>query len=159
MPIHRWMGKSITKQLLFSHSVMSNSLRPHGLRHNSLPCPSPSPWVCSNSCPLSWWCYPTISSSVIPFFSHLRSFQALGSFLMSQLFASGGESFGASASASVLSMNIQDWFPLGLTSLILQSKGLSRVFSSTIIQKHQFLGTQPSLWSNSQFHTWLPEKP
>ena len=155
MPIHRWMGKSITKQLLFSHSVMSNSLRPHGLRHNSLPCPSPSPWVCSNSCPLSWWCYPTISSSVIPFSSCLQSFPALGSFLMSQLFVSGGQSIGASASASVLPMNIQDWFPLGLTGLIsLQSKGLSKVFSNTTVQKHQSFGAQPSSQSNSHIHTW-----
>ena len=130
MPIHRRTAKSITMQLLFSHSVMSNSLRLHGLQQNSLPCPSPSPWVCSNSCPLSWWCHPTISSSVIPFSSCLQSLPASGSFLMSQLFASGGQRIGASVSA--LSMNIQDCFPLELTGLIsLQFKGLSKVFSNT----------------------------
>ena len=145
--------------LLFSHSVVSNSLQPHGLPNARLPCPSPSPGVCSNSCPLSQWCHPTISSSVVPF-SCLQSFPASGSFLMSQLFASGGQSIGASASASVLPMNFQDWFPLGWTGWIsLQSKGLSRVFSNTTVQKHQFFGAQPSLWSNSHIHTWLPEKP
>ena len=111
-------------------------LWPHGLQHARLPHPSPAPWVCSNSCPLSWWCHPTISLSVIPFSSHLQSFPASGSFPMSPLFASGGQSFGASASASVLPMNIQDWFPLGLTGLIsLLSRGLSRVFSSTSYTK------------------------
>ena len=111
---------------LFSHSVVSNSLRPHGLQHTSLPCPSPSPDACSNSCPLSWWCHPTNSSSV--FFSYLWSFPESGSFLMSWLFASGGQSIRISASASILPMNIQDWFPLGLTGLIsLLSKGFSRV--------------------------------
>ena len=109
---------------------MSNSLQPHELQHARLPCPSPSPGVCLHSCPLSQWCYPTISSSVIPFSSCLQSFPASGSFLMSQLFTSGGQSI--RASASVLLMNIQDWFPLGLTGWIsLQSKGLSRVFSNT----------------------------
>ena len=112
----------------FSRSVVSNSLQPHGLHHARLPCPSPTPF--SNSCPTSQWCHPTISSSVIPF-SHLQSFPASGSFQMRQLFASDGQSIGVSASASVLPMNIQDWFPLGLTGLILQSKGLSRVFSNT----------------------------
>ena len=107
--------------------------------------------ACSNSHPLSWWCHPTISSSVIPFSSCLQSFPASGSFLMSWLFASGGQSIGASASASVFPMNIQDLFPLGLTCLIsLQSKGLSRVFSDTTAQKHQFFGTQPFLWANSR---------
>ena len=130
----------------FSHSVVSNSLRPHGLQNARLPCPSPTPGACSDSCPLSQWCHPTISSSVIPFFSCLQSFPASGSFQMSQLFASGAQSIGVSASASVLPMNIQDWFPLRLTGQIsLQSKGLSRVFSNTTIQKHQFFSAQLSL--------------
>ena len=116
-----------------------------------LPCPSLSPGACSNSCPLSQWCHPTISSSVVPFSSCLQSFPASGSFPMNPLFAAGGQSIGASASASVLPKNIQGWFPLGFTSLIsLLSKGLSRVFSSTTVRKHQFFGTQPTLWSNSQ---------
>ena len=115
--------------LLFSHTVMLDSLWPHGLQCARLPCPSPSPGACSNSCPLSRWCYPTISYSVIPFSSCLQSFPASESFLMNQLFASGGQSIGASA--SILLVNIQDWFPLGLTGLIsLQSKALSRVFSN-----------------------------
>jgi len=127
----------------FSHSVVSDSLRPRGPQHAMLPCPSPAPRTYSNSCPLSDWCHPTISSSVIPFSSCLQSFPAPGSFLMSQFFASGGQSIGASVSASVLSMNIQDWFPLGLTGWIsLQSKGLSKVFSSTTVQKHQFFSTR-----------------
>ena len=124
-----------------------------------LPSLSPSPGVCSNSCLLSQWCHPTILSSVVPFSSFLQSFQALGSFLMSQLFLSGGQSIEASASASVLPVNTEDWFPLGLTGMIsLQSKRLSRIFSNTI-QKHQFLSAQPSLWSNSHIHTRLLEKP
>ena len=114
---------------------MSNSLWPHGLQHTRLPCPSPSPRVHENSCPLSQWCHPTISSSVVPFSSDLQSFPASGSFPLSWLFASGGQSIGASASASVLPMNIQDWFSLGLTGWIsLLSKGLSRIFSSTTVQ-------------------------
>ena len=146
--------------LLFSCSVMSNSWLPHGLQHAWLRCPSPTPGACSNSCLLSRWCYPTISSSVIPFSSCLQSFPTSGSFQMSQFFASGGQSIGASASASVLPMNIQDWFPLGFTSLIsLQSKGLSKVFSDTTVQKHHFFGTPLSLWSNSHIHTWVLEKP
>ena len=154
--------KTHPKTLLsfFSRSVVSNSLQPHGLQHARLPCPSPSPRACSNSCPLSRWCHPTISSSVVPFSSCLQSFPASGSFLMSQFFASGGQSIGASASASVLPMNIQDWIPFGLTGWIsLLSKGLSRVYSNTIVQKHQFFSIQPSLWSNSHIHTWLLEKP
>ena len=116
--------------------------------------------VCSNSCPLRQWCHPAISSSVTLFSSCLQSFPASRSFPMSQFFPSGGQSTGASASASVLPMNIQDWFPLGLTGLIsLQSKGLSRVFSNTTVQKHQFFGTQPSLWSKLHICTWLLEKP
>ena len=117
---------------------MFDSLRPHGLQHARLPCPPLSPRVCSNSCPLSQWCHPTISSSVTLFSSHSQSFPASGSFLVSHLFASGGQSIGASVSASVPPMNIQGWFPLGLTGLIfLLTKGLPRVFSSTTIWKHQ----------------------
>ena len=131
---------SVCLFLLFSHPVVSNSLGPHGLQHTRLPCPSPSPGACSNSCPLNQWCHPTISSSVIPFSSCLQSFPASQPFTMSQLFASGGQSIGASA--SVLPMNIQDWFPLGWTGLIsLQSKGLSRVFSNPTVWKHQFFSS------------------
>ena len=126
-------------------SVVSNSLWPHGLQHARLPCPSPSPTVCSSSCPLSQWCHPAISRSVIPFSCH-QPFPASGSFPVSQFFTSHGQSIGASASASVLAMNIQDSFPLELTGLIsLLSKRLSRVFSRTVVWKHQFFGTQPSL--------------
>ena len=138
---------------------MWDSLRFHGLQHTRLPYPSPSPGACSNSCPLSQWCHPTISSSVIPFSSCLQSFQAPGSFLKSQIFAASGQSIGVSALASVHPMSIHGWFPLGLTGLIsLKSKGLSRVFSNTTVEKHQFFGTQPSLWSISHIHTWLLEK-
>ena len=144
--------------LLLSHSVMSNSLQPHGLQHARLPCPSLSPRTCSNSCPLRQWYHPIISSSVVPFSSCPQSFPASGSFPMSQLFTLGGQSVGTSA--SVLPVNIQEWFPLGLTGLIsLLSKQLSRVFSKTTVQKHQFFSAQPSLWSNSHIHTWLLEKP
>ena len=130
----------------FSHSVVSDSLWPHEPQHARPPCPSPTPRVHPNPCPLSRWCHPTISSSVIPFSSCLQSFPASGSFQMSQLFASGGQSTAVSASTSVLPMNIQDWSPLGWTGWIsLQSKGLSRVFSNTTVQKHQFFGTQLSL--------------
>ena len=123
---------------------------PNGLQHSRLPCPSQSPRACSNSCALSQWCHPTISSSVIPISSCLQSFLASGSFPMNQLFTSDGQSIGASALASVLPVNIQGWLSLGLTGLIpLQSKRLSRVFSNTTVQKHQFFGAQPSLWSNS----------
>ena len=121
----------------FSHSVMSDSLQPHEFQYARLPCPSPTPRVYSNSYPSRWWCDPTISSSVIPFSSHLQSFPASGSFPVSQLFASGGQSIRVSPSTSVLSMNTQDWSPLGWTGWIsLQSKGLSRVFSNTTVQKH-----------------------
>ena len=138
----------------FSHSVVSDSLRPHGLQHTRPPCPSPTPGVYSNSCPLSQWCHPTISSSVIPFSSHLQSFPASGSFQMSQLFASGGQRIGVSALASVLPMNIQDYSPLGWTGLVsLLSKGLSRVFSNTTVQKHHFFRAQLCLVSNSHIHT------
>ena len=144
---------------LLIRSVMSNCLRARGLQHSRLPCPSPSPGVCSNSCPLSQWCHPTISSSVVPLSSCLQSFPASGYFPMSWLFTSSGQSTGVSASTSVRPMNIQDWFSIGRTSWIsLQSKGLSRVFSNTTVQKHQFFGTQPSLWSNSNIHIWLLEK-
>ena len=122
---------------------MSDSLQPHELQHTRPPCPSPTPGVHSNSCPSSRWCHPTISSSVIPLSSSLQSFPASGAFQMSQFFASGGQSSGVSASSSVLPMNVQDWFPLGWTGWIsLQSKGLSRVFSSTSLQKYQFFGAQ-----------------
>ena len=143
----------------FSHSVMYDSLWFHGLQHPRLLCTSPTPRVYSNSRPLGWWCHSAISSSVVPF-SCLQSFPASGSFPMSHFFTSGSQSNGAMASKSVLAMNIQDWFPLGLTGLIsLQSKGHSRVFSSIPVQKHQFLGTHFSLWSNSHIHTWLLGKP
>ena len=143
----------------FSQTVVSDSLWPHGLQHTRLPCPSPTPRAYSNSCPLSQWCHPTISSSVVPSSSCLQSFPALGSFPMSQFFASGGQSIGVSASASVLPVNIQDLCPLGWTVWIsLQFKGLSRVFSNTTVQKHQFFGTQVSLQFNSHIHTWLLEQ-
>ena len=139
---------------------MSDSLRLHGLQHVRLPCCSLSPGVCSNSCTLSQWCHPAISSSVVPFSSCPKSLPASESFPMSQLFASGGQSIGVSASATVLPMIIQDWFPLGWTGLIsLQSKGLSSVFSSTTIRKHWFFGAWPSSCSNSHICTWLLEKP
>ena len=143
----------------FSHAVMSDSLRPHGLQHVRLPCPSLTPEASSNSCPSSWRCHPTISSSVVSFSSCLQSFPASGSFPMRQFFARGGQSIRVLASASVLPMNIQDWFPLGLTGWIsLQSKGRSRVFSNTTVQKHRFFGAQLS-FTNSHIHTWPLEKP
>ena len=143
----------------FSHAVVSDSLQPHGLHHARLPCPSPTPGACSNSFPWSRWCHPPISSSVNPCSSRLQSFPASGSFPMSQFFTSCGQSIGVSASTSVLPVNIQDWFPLAWTGWIsLQSKGLSRVFSNTTVQKHQFFNTQLSLWSNSHIHAWLLEK-
>ena len=146
----RWVSdsdlKAVTSSVQFSCSVVSNSLWPHRLQHTRLPCLSSTPRAYSNSCPLSWWWHPIISSSVIPFSSHLQSFPALGSFQMSQLFASGGQSIGVSASASLLPMTIQDWSPLRWTGLIsLQSKGLSRVFSNTTVHKHQFFSDQISL--------------
>ena len=138
---------------------MFDSLWSHGLQHTRLPCSSQSPRACSNSCPLSWWCHPTTWSSVIPFSSCLQSFLLSGSFLMGQLFASGGQSVGVSASASVLPMNIQDWSPLGLTGLIfLLSGGFSRVWSNITVQKDQFFIAHPSLWSNFHIRTWLLEK-
>ena len=143
----------------FSHSVMSDSLWPHGLQHTRLLYPSLTPGACSNLCPLSQWCHPTISSCH-PFLFYLQSFPASEYFPMSQLSASGDRSIGVSASVLVLPMNSQGGFPLGWTGWIsLQSKGLSRVFFNTTVQKHQFFGTQLSLWSNSHIHTWLLEKP
>ena len=134
---------------------MFSSLRPLGLQHARLLCPSLSPGVYSN---IHWWCHPTISSSVIPLSSCLQSFPASGSFPMSRLFVSGGQSI--EVSTSILPMNIQGWFPLGLTGWIsLLSKGLSRVFFNSTVQEHQFFSTQLSLWSNSYIHTWLLEKP
>ena len=144
----------------FSHSVVSNPLWPHELQHARPPCPSPTPGVNPNSCPLSRWCHPTISSSVVPFSSCPQSFPGSGSFQMSKPFTSGGQSIGVSASASVLPMNTQDWSPLGWTGWIsLLSKGLSRVFSNTTVQKHQFFSAQLSSQSNSHIQTWLFEKP
>ena len=144
----------------FSHSVISDSSWPHALHQARIPCPLPTSRVCSNSCPSSWWCHPTISSSVIPFSSCLQSFPESGSLPMSQFFTSGGQSIGVSASTSVLSMNMQDWSPSEWTGWnSLQSKALSRDFSNTTVQKHQFFGTQLSLQSNSHIHTWLLEKP
>ena len=137
---------SIPHGVLFSCEVVCDSLQPHGLQHTRLPWPSPTPRVYSNSYPLGQRCHSTISSSVVPFSSRLQSFSASGSFPMSQFFAAGGQSIGVSASASVLPVNTQDWFPLGLTGLIsLQSKRLSRVFSNTMVQKHQFFDAQLSL--------------
>ena len=156
--IYQLSNKNVSIQLS-SVAQSCSTLRPYGLQHARPPCLSPTPRVYPNSCPLSQWCHPTISSFVIPF-SCLQSFPASGSFQMSQFFAPGGQSIGVSASAPVLPMNIQDWFPLGWTGLIsLQSKGLSRVFSNTTVQQHQFCGPQPSLWCNSHIHTWLLEKP
>ena len=148
------------RSVQFSLSVVSDSLQPHGLQHARLPCPSPTPTACSNSCPSSQWCHPTISSSVVPLSSCLQSFPASGSFPVSQFFPSGGQSIGVLASASVVPMNTQDWSPLGWTGWIsLKSKRLSRVFSNTTVQKQQFFGAQPSSQSNSHIHTWPQEKP
>ena len=144
----------------FSRSVMSDSLRPHELQHTRPPSPSPTPGVHSNSGPSSRWCHPAISSSVVPFSSCPQSLPASGSFPMSQLFAWGGQSTGVSALASVLSKNTQDWSPSEWTGWIsLQSMGLSRVFSNTTVQKHQFFGAQLSSQSNSHIHIWPLEKP
>ena len=136
------------------------TLRPHEPQHSRPPCPSPTPGVHPNPCPSSWCCHPAISSSVIPFSSCPQSLPASGSFQMSQLFTSGSQSIGVSASTSVLLMKTQDWSPLRWTGWIsLQSKGLSRVFSNTTVQKHQFFGAQLSSQSNSHIHTWPLEKP
>ena len=138
---------------------MSDSLWHHDLHHARLPCPLLFPRVCSNSCPLSQWCYLTISSSATPFSFCPQSLPASGSFPVSQLFELGGQSIGASALASVFSMNIQGWFPLRLSLISLLSKGLSRVFFSITVWKYQFFGPRLSIWSNCHIHTWLPEKP
>ena len=144
----------------FSRSVVSDSLQPHGPQHARPPFPSPTPGVHLNSRPSSWWCHPAMSSFVVPFFFCPQSLPASESFPMSQLFAWGGQSIGVSASASVLPKNTQDWSPLGWTGWIsLQSKGLSRVFSNTTVQKHQFFGAELSSQSNFHIHTWLLEKP
>ena len=157
---HDWSNLAAAAAVQFSGSVVSHSLWPHGLQHARPPCPSPTPRVYPNSCPLSWGCHPTISSSVVPFSTYPQSFPESGPFPMSQLPAWGGQSFGVSASASVLPMNTQDWSPLGWTGWIsLQFTGLSRVFSNTTVQKHKFFGTQLSLQSNCHIHTWLLEKP
>ena len=146
---------SVAQSCLTLCDPMDCSMPSFPVLHVKFSCPSLSPGFCSNSCPLSQWCHPIISSSVVPF-SWLQSFPASGSFPMNRLFTSGCQSTRVSASTSVLPMNIQDWFPLGWTGWIsLQSKGLSRVFSNTTVQKHQFFGTQSSIWSNSQIHTWL----
>ena len=153
-------GCKYLSSVQFSHSVMSNSLWPHESQHARPPCPSPTPGVYPNSCPSSQWCHPTISSSVVPVSSCPQSLPASGSFQMSQLFTWGGQSIRVSASASVLPVNTEDWFPLGWTGWIsLQSKGLSRVFSNTTVQKHQFFSAQLSSQSNSHIHTWPLEKP
>ena len=150
----------VISSVQFSRSVMSNSLQPHESQHTRPPCPSPTPGVYSNSCLLHWWCHPAISSSVIPFSSRPQSLPASGSFPMSQLFTSGGQSTGVSSSASVLPVKTQDWSPLGCSGWIsLQEKGHSRVFSNTTVQKHQFFGAQFSSQSNSHIHTWPLGKP
>ena len=144
----------------FSHSVVSDSLRPHESQHARPHCPSPAPGVHSDLCPSSQWCHPAISSSIVPYSSCSQSLPASESFPMSQLFAGGGQSTGVSALASFLPKNTQDWSPLGWTGWIsLQSKGLSGVFSNTTVEKHQFFGAQLSSQSNSHIHTWKPEKP
>ena len=158
LSVNSWQSSKWWWLLLFNHWVVFYSLPTHEQQHASLPYPSLSPWVSSTSCPLSQWCHPAISYSVIPL-SCPQSFPASGSFPMSWLFASGGQSIGVLASASVLPMNIQDWFPLGSTGWIsFLSKGLLKVFSNTTVQEHQFFSAQPSLWSNSHIHTWLLEK-
>ena len=159
-----WSGMRVNiirhfSSVQFSCSVMSDSSQPHESQHARPPCPSPTPGVHSNSCPPSQWCHPAISSFVVPFSSCPQSLTASGSFPMSQLFASGGQSTGVSALASFLPKNTQGWTPLEWTSWIsLQSKGLSRVFSNTTVQKHQFFSARLSSQSNSHIHTWLLEK-
>ena len=154
------MGPNQFSSVQFSHSVVSDSLGPHELQHARPPCPSPNPRVHSNSRPSSQWFYPAISSSVVPLSSHPQFSPKSESFPMSQLFAWGGQSTGVSSLASFLSKYTQDWSTLGWTCWIsLQSKGFSRVFSNTTVQKHQFFGAQLSSQSNSHIHTWLLEKP
>ena len=145
--------------LLIIHQVVSESLQPHEVQYSRIPCPSPPPWVCSDSWLLSQWCYPTISSPVAHFYSCPQSFPESVSFPMIWLFTSGGKSIRASASAPVLPVNIYDWFPLSNGLISLQTKALPRVFSNTTVQKHQFFDTLPSIWSTSHIHIWLLEKP
>ena len=158
--ICKWSVRKYFSSVQFSHSVVSDSLWPHESQHARPPCPSPTPGVYPNPCPLSWWCHLTISSSVVPFASCPQSCPASGSFPMRQLFASGGHIIAVSVSTSVFPMNTQDWSPSGWTGWIsLQSRGLSRVFSNTTVQKHQFFGAQLSSQSNPHIHTWPQEKP
>ena len=156
-----WSTVNLLKEICqFSRSVVSDSLWPHEPQHARPPCPSPAPGVHPNSCPSSWWCHPAISSSVVPFSSCPQSLPASESFPVSQLFAWGGQSIGVFALASILPKNTQDWSPSEWTGWIsLQSRGLSRVFSNTTVQKHQFFSAQPSSQSNSHIHTWPQEKP
>ena len=162
--VYWWQTKTLPSfqcinSVQFSLSVVSDSLQPHEPQHARPPCPSPTPGVHPNPCPLSWWCHPTISSSAVSFSYCPQSFPASGSLPMSQLFTSGGQSIRVSTSTSVLPMNTQDWSPSEWTGWIsLQSKGLSRVFSNTTVQKHQFLSDQPSSQFNSHIHTWPLEK-
>ena len=159
IPTHLLLNIS-SPSVQFSRSVVSDSLRPHEPKHARPPCPSPTPGVYPNSCPLSQWCHPTISSSVVPFSSCPQSFLTSAAFQMSQLFTLGVQSIGVSASTSLLPMNTQDWSPLGWTGWIsLQSKGISRVFSNTTVQKHQLFCAHLSSQSNSHIHTWPQEKP
>ena len=154
------MDSSVFSSIQFSCSVVSHSSRPHESQHARPPCPSPTPGVHPYPRPSSQWCHPAISSSVVPFSSCLQSLPASESFPMSQLFPWGGQSTGVSASASFPPKKSQGWSPSEWTGWIsLQSKGLSRVFSSTTVQKHQFFGAQPSSQSNSHIHTWPQEKP
>ena len=158
--VYRAFHPKANSLVQFSQSVVSDSLQLHELQHVRPPCPSPTPGAYPNSCPLSRWCHPTISSSAVPFSSCPQSFPASGSFQMSQFFTSGGQSTGVSASTSVLPMNTQDWSPWGWTGWIsLQSKGLSRIFSNTTVQKHLFFTAQLSSQSNSHIHIWPLEKP
>ena len=157
---NKWKWSLTFSSVQFSHSAVSDSLLSHESQHTRPPCPSPTPRVHSNVCPSSRWCHPVISSSVVPFSSCPQSVPASESFPMSQLFSWSGQSTGVSALVSVLPKNTQDWSPVEWTGWIsLQSKGLSRVFSNTTVQKHQFFGAQPSSWSNSHIHTWPQEKP
>ena len=160
MSMNVFVCKTCFSSVQFSRSAVSNSLRPHESQHARPPCPSPTPRVHSDSCLSTRQCYPAITSSDVPFSSCPQLFPAPESFPISQLFTSGGQSIGVSASAAVLPMNTQDWSPSEWTGWIsLQSKGLSRVFSNTTVQKHQFFGTQFSSQSNSHIHTWPLEKP
>ena len=167
MPIDRWMDKEVVvhihngifSSVQFSRSVLSDSLQPHEPQHARTPCPSPTLGIHPIPCPLCRWCHPTISSSVIPFSSRPQSFPASGSFQMNHLFTSGGQSIGVSASTSVIPMNTQGWSFEWTGWISLQSKGLSRVFSNTTVQKHQFFGAQLSSQSNSHIHTWQLKKP